>query len=415
MSEGVKVAVWGDIERSRRGRGGSRGDAERVTWARRHDPAVTPGFSPPTSGFSHPLPVRPGSGGGGASGERPLPLPAGATKGSGEGRGQDHVTRRLREREWGRNFSPLERNHLSSRFLPNTEVFAVTYPHKVFCGVFNDDGSLFVSACQDHSLRVFSAVGSELRPLRSTRGRDVGWSILDVAFTPDGAHGLYCSWSPYVHSFNLHGEDETHTAMDLRPPERRFALFSLAVGQGGHEVFGGANDGCVYAYDRGAQRRVLRVEAHEADVNAVAVVDAGGQLVATGGDDGLVRVWDRRGLGSHRPVSRMAGHRGGVTFLHCPGDGRHLVSNSKDQTAKLWDLRRPAGEGAVAAARRAVTTHPWDYRWEEAPPPATTCLPGDPSLVTFRVTWCCTRCCGSASRRRGGARWGRGAPRAKCG
>ncbi|XP_069735149.1 DDB1- and CUL4-associated factor 11-like [Phaenicophaeus curvirostris] len=275
------------------------------------------------------------------------------------------------QREWGRSFSAVEQNRLSSRFLPNAEVFAAAYPHKAFCGVFNGDGSLFVSACQDHSLRVYGAAGRGLRLLRSTRGRDVGWSILDVAFTPDGRHGLYCSWSPYVHAFNIHGEDETHMAMDLRPPDRRFALFSLAVGPGGQEVWGGANNGCVYVYDRGGQRRVLRVEVHEADVNAVALADAGGQLVLSGGDDGLVRLWDRRSLGhrGHRPVCRLAGHRGGVTFIHSPGDGRHLVSNSKDQTAKLWDLRRPAGDGAVAAARRAVATQSWDYRWEEAPPP----------------------------------------------
>ncbi|XP_069737569.1 DDB1- and CUL4-associated factor 11-like [Phaenicophaeus curvirostris] len=164
----------------------------------------------------------------------------------GAGPHPDHVTRRLQQREWGRSFSAVEQNRLSSRFLPNAEVFAAAYPHKAFCGVFNGDSSLFVSACQDHSLRVYGAAGRGLRLLRSTQGRDVGWSILDVAFTPDGRHGLYCSWSPYVHAFNIHGEDETHMAMDLRPPDRRFALFSLAVGPGGQEVWGGANNGCVY-------------------------------------------------------------------------------------------------------------------------------------------------------------------------
>lgn len=44
-----------------------------------------------------------------------------------------------------------------------------------------------------------------------------------------------------------------------RPEERRFAVFSLAVGPDGREVVGGANDGCLYIYDREVQRRVLRV------------------------------------------------------------------------------------------------------------------------------------------------------------
>ena len=46
-----------------------------------------------------------------------------------------------------------------------------------------------------------------------------------------------------------------------RPEERRFAVFSLAMGPDGREVWGGANDGCLYGYDREVQRRVLRVRA----------------------------------------------------------------------------------------------------------------------------------------------------------
>eukprot|EP00076_Gallus_gallus_P033864 XP_024999402.1 DDB1- and CUL4-associated factor 11 [Gallus gallus] len=82
----------------------------------------------------------------------------------------------------------------------------------------------------------------------------------------------------------------------------------------------------------------------------------------------------------------LAGHRDGVTFIHPRGDGRYLVSNSKDQTAKLWDLRRPAGPGGVAAARRAVARQSWDYRWQRAPRRAiaTTPLPGDAALMTYR-------------------------------
>ncbi|XP_014817772.1 PREDICTED: DDB1- and CUL4-associated factor 11, partial [Calidris pugnax] len=162
-----------------------------------------------------------------------------------------------------------------------------------------------------------------------------------------------------------------HWPRPLRPEERRFAVFSLAVGPDGREVVGGANDGCLYVYDREVQRRILRVEAHEDDVNAVALGDGtGGQLLLSGGDDGVIRAWDRRclGEGQPRPVGLLAGHRDGITFLHPRGDGRYLVSNSKDQTAKLWDLRRPAGPGGLAAARRAVARQSWDYRWQRAPP-----------------------------------------------
>ncbi|XP_014749461.1 PREDICTED: DDB1- and CUL4-associated factor 11 [Sturnus vulgaris] len=270
------------------------------------------------------------------------------------------------QREWGRSFSREDQSQLSSQFLPNHEASLQPHPQKVFCGIFSKCGRKFLTACQDHSLRLFSVRPGGLRLLRATRGRQVGWSILDVALSPDGHQALYCSWSSYVHAFDLHGEGDVHTALDFRPEERRFAVFSLAVGPDGREVMGGANDGCVYVYDREAQRRVLRLPAHEDDVNALALGDPGGLLLLSGGDDGVCRGWDRRCL-PEGPALVLAGHRDGLTFLEARGDGRYVVSNSKDQSAKLWDLRRPSGPGALAAARRAVARQSWDYRWQRVP------------------------------------------------
>ncbi|XP_064331499.1 LOW QUALITY PROTEIN: DDB1- and CUL4-associated factor 11 [Phalacrocorax carbo] len=314
-------------------------------------------------------------------------------RGAGPGPTEESLPRLLRQREWGRcrngSFSPGEKTRLGSHFLPNHVTFADSYPKKAFCGVFSDDGSVFVSASQDQTLRFYESRpgGEGLRLFRASRARDVGWSVLDVAFTPDGAHCLYSSWSDYIHVYDIYGDGDNHTALDLRPEEHRFAVFSLAVGPGGREVVGGANDGCLYVYDRELQRRVLRVAAHEDDVNAVALAGEG-QLLLSGGDDGVCRAWDRRSLGEGRPrpVGLLAGHRDGITFLHPRGDGRYLVTNSKDQTAKLWDLRRPAGPGGLAAARRAVARQSWDYRWQRAPRrgEGAGALPGDTSLVTFR-------------------------------
>ena len=36
---------------------------------------------------------------------------------------------------------------------------------------------------------------------------------------------------------------------------------------------------------------------------------------------------------------QFPGHVDGIAFLDPKGDGRHLISNSKDQTIKLWDIR----------------------------------------------------------------------------
>lgn len=81
------------------------------------------------------------------------------------------------------------------------------------------------------------------------------------------------------------------------------------------------------------------------------------------GDDGIIKValciipnkynitsqaWDTRTTSANAlPVGMFAGHRDGITCLDSRGDDRYVVSNSKDQTIKLWDIRMFASEKAV--------------------------------------------------------------------
>lgn len=40
-----------------------------------------------------------------------------------------------------------------------------------------------------------------------------------------------------------------------------------------------------------------------------------------------------------REVGVFTGHAEGLTYVDSKGDGRYVLSNSKDQTMKLWDIR----------------------------------------------------------------------------
>jgi WD40 repeat protein len=62
------------------------------------------------------------------------------------------------------------------------------------------------------------------------------------------------------------------------------------------------------------------------------------------------------------------GHTEGITHLCPKGDGYHLISNSKDQTVKLWDVRKVLSpSAAIEQARQRPQIAHWDYRWEEYP------------------------------------------------
>ncbi|XP_026093504.1 DDB1- and CUL4-associated factor 11-like [Carassius auratus] len=307
-------------------------------------------------------------------------------------KGRHSFTQMLAEREQGRclgsSFSHGECSRIRSHFLPNHVVYKDTYQQKVFCGVYSDEGNMFLTACQDQNIRLYDTSRGRFTLKKTVKARDVGWSILDVCFTPDARCVLYSSWSDYIHVCSVDGDNETHTALDLNPDERRFCVFSLAASTDGKEILGGANDGCLYVFDREQNKRTLKIDAHDDDVNAVAFADSSSQLLFSGSDDALCKVWDRRTLREDRPqpVGQLAGHRDGITFIHSKGDARYLISNSKDQTIKLWDVRKFSSKEGLTASRQAVTQQNWDYRWQQVPQRALKKhkLTGDTSVMTYR-------------------------------
>jgi WD repeat-containing protein 23 len=92
--------------------------------------------------------------------------------------------------------------------------------------------------------------------------------------------------------------------------------------------------------------------AHDDDINAVCFGDDGSHILLSGADDGLVKVWDRRTMGEFgcaKPVGVFAGHRDGITFIDSRGDDKYFLSNSKDQTIKVWDIRHFSTETGIVS------------------------------------------------------------------
>ena len=111
--------------------------------------------------------------------------------------------------------------------------------------------------------------------------------------------------------------------------------------------------------------------AHRRDINAVAFADPAYKphVMVSGSDDCLIKVWDRRTLGVEggRPAGYLPGHHGGITSLAARGDGVYILSNSKDQTAKLWDLRSMMSSEKFESLPPVPPRAQWDYRWMEYP------------------------------------------------
>ncbi|XP_076470711.1 DDB1- and CUL4-associated factor 11-like [Babylonia areolata] len=287
------------------------------------------------------------------------------------------------------HFSAGDKCLINSRFLPNKFEKLASYHHKVFCGTFSKSGNIFLTACQDQHVRIYDTTHNKFDLLKTIRAREVGWSVLDVAFSPDGNYLIYSSWSDCIHLCNIYGDHEVHESLLLSPGEHSFCIFSLMFSSDNREIVGGANDGCMYVYDRESNQRTLKVvDAHDDDVNAVAFADDSSQILFSGGDDGLCKVWDRRTLREDhaRPVGCMAGHVDGITYIDTKGDARYFVSNSKDQTIKLWDVRAFSSREGVDATKNAVSGQRWDYRWQQVPRSLNKKkqIKGDTSVMTYR-------------------------------
>ncbi|CAI8014252.1 DDB1- and CUL4-associated factor 11 [Geodia barretti] len=215
------------------------------------------------------------------------------------------------------------------------------YRARVFCGTYNRDGSMFISAVQ-------------------------------------------------VYVCNVYGEEENHYSLDLRPDTLdRFCVFSLRFSSDDKELITACSDGYLYIYNREICDRTLKIDAHQDDADAVALDDQSSHIIFSAGDDGLCKVWDRRCLSeaNPRPVGTLAGHKDGITFIDTKGDGRHLITNSKDQTIKLWDIRQFSQRDGIAATLGEVQRQSWDYRWQDVPKrvmrDALVKLPGDSSVMTY--------------------------------
>lgn len=89
-------------------------------------------------------------------------------------------------------------------------------------------------------------------------------------------------------------------------------------------------------------------------------------VLASGSDDGIIKLWDKRFIhNSQKPIGGFIGHHEGImsldsTYLHSSTSQNLLCSNSKDQTLKLWDIRK------ANSTEEVVSLYPkqskYDYR-----------------------------------------------------
>ncbi|KAK6027201.1 WD domain, G-beta repeat protein, partial [Ostertagia ostertagi] len=259
------------------------------------------------------------------------------------------------------------KTRILNQFLPNCRRVVDKLRSKSFCCSYIKGGTELVVSSQDEFIRFFEQRGPRDRYFlkNAIRVPITTWSILDVAVNRRGDALCYGTWKDSVFFARLsectadNPTGVSWTELSVPSQDSSMAIFSLRFSRRGHEVLCGGSDRNLHIYDLESMSRVVTIsDAHADDINAVCYGDTDSNLLYSGGDDGLVKVYDRRALGEldYHPVGVFAGHRDGITYIDARGDDRYLLSNSKDQTIKLWDLRRFSNEETVRKNSELCTT-----------------------------------------------------------
>ncbi|KAK8844784.1 hypothetical protein IAR55_006634 [Kwoniella newhampshirensis] len=237
---------------------------------------------------------------------------------------------------------------------------------------------------------------TSLKKIKTVQGIEGSWTVTDCDADKKGEKMIYSSITPSVHMLYTNEFDQEHVELNFSGSRRsesmwgydRFGIWSIRFSADGKEVVAGAGSGKIMVYDIEAERRSLSVSGHADDVNAVCFADESStNILVSGSDDGYVKVWDRRSLSSSTPSGILVGATEGITYTSPKGDGRYIVVNSKDQAARLYDLRKMKSHSEFDMEPDAVAKYgqsSFDYRHMRYPPPKRLAHPKDCSVMTYR-------------------------------
>ncbi|MFF7018183.1 TIR domain-containing protein [Streptomyces sp. CS065A] len=211
---------------------------------------------------------------------------------------------------------------------------------RTWAEAFSADGEQIATANDDDSVSLWRrATGSHDLHLDGHEGR-----VRSVAFAEDGASVATGCDDGRVRIWHTH---DGALAQTLRGHGDR--VYAVAFGPGLSWLASASWDGTAVIWRDGVARHVLR---HRTGKLWTAAAHPSLPLLATAGDDRVIRLWDPE---TGAEAGLLPGHSGRIYSLSFSPDGLHLASAGDDGTVRLWRVGAdPGPAGAEAVTPKAT-------------------------------------------------------------
>jgi serine/threonine protein kinase/WD40 repeat protein len=197
---------------------------------------------------------------------------------------------------------------------------------------FSPDGR-YLAGVTEAGLRIWNTTDWTSRLLGESLGSYTYYSTRrSLAFTPDSSRVIFC---PAQMGNKLEVWNLTDNTMEGELSSLKMER-PCAISTDGSIVAAGGWEGYVCVWDLPSRSIVREFKAHDRLVFGIAL-SPDGKTLATGGSDQMVRLWNTR---KFEKMQEFKGHRSQIWNLKFSRNGRVLASaGNRDHSVKLWQWK----------------------------------------------------------------------------